>query len=131
MTRLSVHAEEHFKLRSAALYLLMAFIGGQGQSLYAVQAFVKRGLRCYRCVSMPTWRMRVPPCPNLQKSADKDAVGSACQGIPVPCKQEQKWLSWQLDPEAGTSSARVPSCPILITDNDAEGSPVKKHSGPT
>ncbi len=44
----ATHAVEYLQLRSVALYLLMAFIGGQAQSLYAVQSFVKRALRCYR-----------------------------------------------------------------------------------
>ena len=43
-----MHAVEQLQLRSAALYLLMAFIGGQAQSLYAVQAFVRRAFKCYR-----------------------------------------------------------------------------------
>lgn len=81
MTHRSVHAAEHFKLRSAALYLLMAFIGGQAQSLYAVQAFVRRARRCYRCVSMPTWHRRMPPCLILQKCTDRDAEESASRAL--------------------------------------------------
>lgn len=40
-------AVQQLELRSAALYLLMAFIGAQAKSLYAVQAFVRHARRCY------------------------------------------------------------------------------------
>lgn len=38
-------------VRSAALRLLMAFVGAQLASLYSVQAFVQHAHACYRCRS--------------------------------------------------------------------------------
>ena len=48
LMRRAACAVQQMQLRSTALRLLMAFIGGQGQSLYAVQAFVRHARECYR-----------------------------------------------------------------------------------
>jgi hypothetical protein len=38
-------------VRSAALRLLVAFVGAQLASLYSVQAFVQHAHACYRCAT--------------------------------------------------------------------------------
>ena len=40
---------EHVEVRSAALHLLVSFVGAQLSSLYAVQDFVQHAHACYRC----------------------------------------------------------------------------------
>ena len=49
LTLWELHAGEHVSVRSAALRLLMAFVGAQLASLYSVQAFVQHAYACYRC----------------------------------------------------------------------------------
>ena len=40
------------EVRSAALHLLVSFVGAQLASLYAVQDFVQHAHACYRCLAL-------------------------------------------------------------------------------